>query len=290
MSAALLESLVSGSLERCAGRIEQRAGGVWSFALENGKRLPASAQIREGWAELRVPLTDRLDPDLPWSLLRANGTLRGPARFVRHDDRRVGLHAEVAVDNSELASVRIAGAYRSLRAAEAARQKEGLGSEGLGSEGLGTEGLGTAEPFAPWDRLSEEFGWKVTTRDGGQMGIELDAPGLMNQAFLEERGGEPLVAIELLRGTALSIPSQRAIGRFLLGLTGRLRLARGAVRSDPEAIRLEVAVPFGPPASTQELDLALEALSLACRLSSREVRALGQEPLARAYLAHQEGL
>lgn len=280
MTVGQLESLVSGSLERCAGRVERAASGIWSFALENGRRLPASALVREGWAELRVPLAEPIDRDLPWSLLQTNGTLSGIARFVRHDDRRMGLHAEVSIENSELASSRIAAAYRSLRSAEAIRMNE----MGARTEEKPEEGDPASEPA--WDRLAEECGWRLTRREDGQLGVELDAPGLMNQAFFELRRGDWLVSIELLRSAGLAPHSRRAIALFLLALTGRLRLARGAVRSDPESVRLEVALPSGPPATAPELDLALEALSLACRLGSREVRALGHEPLARTYLAH----
>ena len=108
----------------------------------------------------------------------------------------------------------------------------------------------------------------------------------MNQAFLEPRGGERVLSLELVRSTGLSPHCRRAIALFLLGLTGRIRMVRGALtRHEPEAVRLEVVLPQ-PALTAGELDLALEALSAACRLGSREVRALAQEPLARIYLAH----
>jgi hypothetical protein len=88
----------------------------------------------------------------------------------------------------------------------------------------------------------------------------------------------------VLRTGSLGQECRRAIARFALTLTSRLRLVRAALGTDEvEVLRFEVAL---PEASARRLDLALESLSLAARAGSREIRALSTEPIARTYLAH----
>jgi len=282
------EQVIGETLERWASKVKPAGPGRWSFDLVNGRRLPGLATWREDWLELRVPFPNRLTPELPWALLRENSALRGVARFVRHDERRIGLVGDVAIGGHELTASRIEAAGTSLLSAEAVGSGKASKSPGKAPPPFPPDPAADGDPG--WERIGEEGGWRVNKRDDGRYAVELDAPGLMNQAFLERRGGrgeEPVISLDLLRAAGLSPVSRRAIALFLLGLTGRLRSVRGAVtREEPEVVRLEVALPVAPAATAPELDLALEALSLACRLGSREVKALGQEPLARIYLAH----
>ena len=281
MTPMQLEGLVATELERAAGGIRPVGRGRWSFDLVNGRRLPGQAAWQEGWLELRIPLpfSEPSDPTLPWTLLEENRGLDGVARFVHRENRTV-LQAEMAISDPALVSPRLAAACESLRLADAVRNGKPRRKAQESTAPI------EAEPEPAWEQLGAERGWWLTRRDDHRLGVELDAPGLMNQAFLEERDSEHVVAIELLRSAALPLRCRRAVAVFLLSLTGRLRLVRATVgRQEPEAVRLEVVLPSAPWVTAVELDLSLEALSLACRLGSREVRALGQEPPARIYLA-----
>ncbi|HLB54906.1 MAG TPA: hypothetical protein VJK71_07355, partial [Gemmatimonadales bacterium] len=97
MTGAALERVVAGALERSTERVRPDQPGRWSFDLVNGRRLQGLASWQEDWLELRVPLPEPIGPELPWSLLRENGALRGVARFVRHDESRIGLQGDVAI-------------------------------------------------------------------------------------------------------------------------------------------------------------------------------------------------
>jgi hypothetical protein len=132
-------------------------------------------------------------------------------------------------------------------------------------------------------RSAAERGWPLERRDAARFTVELDAPGLLSQAGVERQGPELSVSIEVLRGAALTENSRRAAALFLLTLTAMLRLVRGAAVETPDpAVRIEARLPAVPTGT--ELDLALLALSLACRLCTRELRGLSDNLMARTYL------
>jgi len=226
--------------------------------------------VREGWIDLRVPLPVSPDPQFAWLLLDKNGTLAGSARFERYDEARMGIGVQVREDSPE---ERIEAALGGIREAERTLHGKPEGERGTGIPGGNTD----------WPSLAAECGWTLTRKDDGRIAAELDAIGVMNQGFLEARGERNILSLTVLRTASLSDVTREAIGRFALGLTARLNLVRAGLSGEPEALRFEVPLPCS--ASSTDLDLALEALSLAARLGGRECRALMDEPLARRYLA-----
>jgi len=227
--------------------------------------------VREGWLDFRVPLPPSDDPDFVWMLLERNGSLLGPARFERFDDERMGVGVQVRDDSSEQ---RIEAALSGIREAERSLH---------GKADCEPEPMSSV-PDIDWPALGAERGWTITRREDGRIGAELDAAGVMNQGFLEPRGNGVLLSLTVLRTSGLNRVTREAIGRFALGLTARLNLVRaGLSNRESEALRFEVPLPGS--LSAADLDLALEALSLAARMGGRECRALMDEPLARRYLA-----
>ncbi|MGQ0701891.1 MAG: hypothetical protein ACT4PM_02010 [Gemmatimonadales bacterium] len=286
------EAAIIHGLDHCAERVKPIGPCRWSFELVNGRRLPASASWEGEWLAIRAALRTGGDPDLPWTLLRENAALIGPARFAWPAAQGAAIHADVAVIEPEIATQRVAAACESVIAAAAVRAGKSPDRRAPSPErrvpSAEPPSRRATEPPVSWAALAEEHGWRLTRREEHRIGVELDAPGVVNQAFIEPRRAGPVVSIEVLRAGELPPRARRAIARFLLALTARTDLVRAGV-SDTEgepAVRLEAALPDEPPASGLELDLALHALSLACRLGMREVRALAHEPLAGTYLAH----
>ena len=228
--------------------------------------------VREGWIDLRVPLPVSSDPGFVWMLLEKNGVLTGPARFERYDAERMGIGVQVPVGGDHAA--RVHAAVEGIREAE--RALHGKADEAPEASPDGWE--------PDWPALAAEKGWTITRKEDGRIGAELDAVGVMNHGFLEARGGRSLLTLTVLRTAGLNELTCEAIGRFVLGLTARLNLVRAGLSSgESETLRFEAPLPT--TASAADLDLALEALSLAARLGGRECRALMDEPLARRYLA-----
>ena len=254
--------------------IETQRRNLWTFELGNGRRLPGVARLRDEWIELVLPLPDLVDAELPWRLLADNGRLRGPARFVRHDETRMGITADLPAAREDREPM-ITAALDSIQEAILVHHGDPVPEPAAG-HGIDPD----------WTALAAEHGWKVAPREDGRVGVELDAPGVMSQGFIEPAPAGPLVCLTLLRTATLEPVCRRAIAWFLLSLTSRLHLVRASIRpGESESLSLEVPLPAAA-VSARWLDLALEALSLAARSASREVRALSREPLARTYLAH----
>lgn len=269
-----LDPGVAGALERCGTRLVRRGPSEWSFDLGNGEPFPVRAQRQQGWLRLLASPRDSGEGEDPWCALCLNAALPGGVRLVRHPPP-VGLvlQADLLLEEPLVAqrlqalcgALHIAGMPECQEAGPAVASEADEGADAALAE------------------LARERGWQLELKDGNRFAAELDAPGMLSLASVERRDGGLCLWIEVLRSAALSEASRRAAGLFLLSLTAELRLVRGAASRDPApAIRLEAHLPAVPTAS--ELDLALAALSLACRLCSRELRGLTEEELARTYL------
>ncbi len=272
-----LERIIARTLEKGTDAVRSAGFNRWEFELRNGRRLGGHARWQEGWLHFLVPLPVAGDEEWPWTLVQRNGALRGLARYVRHPKLHSGIAAEVFLP-AAASEESITGALAAIR--EAVRGPHEKPPSPATPETRG----GDSDP--DWPALAAEHGWTLVARDEGRLAVELDAPGVMNQGFLELRDERAILSLALLRTAGLPPESRRAIALFLLSLTARLHGTRAALAGDEAGtVRLEVVLPDRARASALELDLALEALSLGARLASREVRALATETLAGSYLA-----
>ena len=273
-----LPQVVTETLARAAGRVS-KLRQEWSFNLGNGKALPVTASQEDHWLRLAAPVALERGTDQSWRALRLNASLPGALRIVRHP-RPLGLmlQGELSLEPESSVPERLETLCAGFRAAvpllhgkpDASRGKEAVEKED-----------GTGAALAD---LARENGWTLEPREGNRWAAELDAPGLLSQAWLERHRGGRSLWIEVLRAP-LSEASRNAAGLFLLTLTAALRQVRGSADDSPSpALRLEVRLPVTPTAV--ELDLALAALSLACRLGMRELKGLADAELAAAYLNH----
>jgi len=156
-------------------------------------------------------------------------------------------------------------------------------------DGAGEHDLG---PCA--DQLHErclQAGWPASRSRGGPLGVTLDVPNSSCVGRFEAVGGDAVrVRSEPCWRAADQPICRQAIDYLLLRASGVVRLAAAA--------RLPAApgLAAGPYAwqvrweslpEAVELNDALTALSLACRLTEHEVEALRDAALARQYLALQ---
>ncbi|MGB9620701.1 MAG: hypothetical protein ACPL7K_09835, partial [Armatimonadota bacterium] len=133
--------------------------------------------------------------------------------------------------------------------------------------------------------LCREAGWEAIERAGG-VSVPLDVPG---QAYfaLVRNGRRVLAEVPLLSLDGLSERSVVAVSVLLLTASWFVCVARPGIAVDADSVRkyARFEVAFDAVPSAEELDKALQALSVACRLCGREVRALQDADIADAYLA-----
>jgi len=256
---------------------------AWRFVMANGAKVNAEARLAREWLELRaaVPDPDDQDPARLWALLRQNARFDGSVRVVLGlDDDRLSARADVWTGDKPDLELRVAAAATALSSA---------------CHALATE-TGDDSPVSPRPKeshastrledLCREAGWAFTRRGGG-LEVPLDRARSSRQARVAVTSGESVHAVVDLADTAAdSSPSCTAIACVLLRVAAVVRLVKGVAlaQDDGRQTAALVAVSESPDAALG-VDRALSALATACRLVEREVQALGNEWLARRYLA-----
>jgi hypothetical protein len=143
------------------------------------------------------------------------------------------------------------------------------------------------EGRAPVDRLLEQSqatGWRHSRR-GERILVELDVADLGTQADLVLRDrGRLDVTVELARGEFVE-PVSGAISLLMLSASHAVHMVRAAVAGEGSELVWRWEVGWEQLPGVFEFTHGLAALSVACRLTVREARALEEEGLARQYLA-----
>ena len=266
-------------LAKCVPGLEPAGEMRWSFALANGRALPVTALIEEGWLALEAPLEEAAAGTPLFRLLEWNGQLDGPGKFVAVSGGALQLRAEIALDEAVDIAGRLHQSCAGFRAA--------LGrSHGESPAAHAVIGPGPIEAGGAQLRQAlGESGWAFTERAGGRLAVELEAREGFYQALVEQRGvGGVRLWVELARAQALSAASRQALGLLLLTAGGALRPARGAAEAGDGQMALRLEVDFATPPGAAELGHALAALSVGCRLCGEEVKLLEDESIAGRYL------
>jgi hypothetical protein len=240
--------------------------------------------VHTNWIDLTIPLSvpPASEPHA-WSLLRCNGHLAGsnrvavlPGRVIAH--LRADLHVGGAIGGSSVINTLSDG----LRQAE--RSWRTLGS---------TSDVPCASTEPVHQTEAERFvghcaeaGWRTVTRPSGEIVCPIDARGTTYTArFASVTSDSPHVLVDLVEAQALTPASREATALLLLTASAVVRSIKGlaAVRDGVEW--LSIATALDSLESPDAIDRALSALSVACTLVAPEALALGDEPLARSFLA-----
>jgi hypothetical protein len=258
--------------------VEPAEPAVWKLLASNGRDLAATARLAGGWLLLDAPLPPFGVEGAAagvWDLLRWNAALPGPVKLVLPPGPpAVRLRAELPVDVALDLPARVREVSAGLEAAAALL---------AGETPARPAGAAATVDLA---RLSEEAGWPFVARAGG-LAVGLDAGDGLHQAMVAEEAGAVRVTVALGTDGAAAPRCLEALGTLLLRASAAVRMARAAAggTNGTAAARFEVCF-AAAPVHPGELDHALAALSVACRMAGREARILAEnEVMAGRYLA-----
>lgn len=279
-------------LAKCAREVKQVGRTRWRFSLRNGEAITASARVEDVWLclEAKLPRGGQAnDARGAVVLLKANGRLRGGARFALKGDggkRAVVLRSDTPLEEGVGLEGRVREACGGFR--EAAARWVALGRGGEGGKtlaGVRSANAASCPGGGTLQRACRDAWWEFAERAGGRLAVGLEVPGHLYQAVVSEEDGAVRWAAELSSGEGVAPVSRGALGILLLRVCGVVRMARAVVSEAEEAFATRLEVVAGAPASAGFFNHALSALSVGCALCGREVEVLHHDEAARAYLA-----
>lgn len=257
----------------------------WQLSMANRKGV---ARIDDGWLVLEFPPPRGRAPS-PLRILERNAELSGNTKYVLLADDSVRLRAEVPIEE---AYVRGAAGIAAQAREAVADLASALGAstpsvtsmiDAPGDAG-GENGASSFDPKT----LCNEVDWPHSERSSGRLHVDLDVVGgAFYQAAVERNGGRIVQRVELVAEGDVATESLTglAIAALLLTVSGAVRMVRAVSweSGSGQTWGFEVQLPETTTVAT--FAHGLSALSVACGLCGREVRALAHDPaLARLYL------
>jgi hypothetical protein len=234
-----------------------------------------ATRIDDEWIVLAagLPRTCALSP---WQALLWNAELTGPVKLVLPPGaRNIEIRAELPVDEGADVDARLCEAQTAVRRVAVSLPQQ-CNNAAAGLDEAHAIDLGA---------VAEEGGWSFVQRSSGRIAVDLGVPDQFCQAIVEPRGGGCRARVVL---AAVASPSERArsaLAVLLLTVTASVRMVRaGASERDGETTAF-VEADVTAPASAWELQHALAALAVACRMGGREAKVLADDRLADLYLA-----
>jgi len=288
---------IAASLAKHAEQVEAAGPGRWSFQLDGGARLQGAACHDSGWLSMEARQIRRAERKQPPSerfsrMIRANAELDDGVKFVLGDGPgEVRLAAEMPLEADDDLDPgpwigRVCAGFR-----EGVRRLASRAAPGPSHEA--DDVADPAEPDHEADgelaALCQQAQWPFTQRASGQVVVPLDVPdelrGLLQASLAPGPAGVRRLRVELA-GAAPQTPVCRvAVEVLLLTACRTVRLARAI------GVRVRGGEGYGweavwePEGGPRNLDHALAALSVACRMTALEVGVLHEETFARRYLA-----
>lgn len=279
-------------LRKHAESVEPAGRQRWQFELNGGARVRGVAWQEKDWLLFQASLgrTRRLTARRLEQMLRDNGDLSGGAKFGLGEARsRVMLSAEIPWEADDEANLcgrvgQVCSGFRQAARrfadgkAPAAAQPE---ADEIADHESATE---QAADFDLAD-LCEQAGWPFARRASGQIAVELEVRDGFHQAFHSREGSTHRLRVELGRFGSDRRNCRKAVHALLLSASGVVRMARAAAAPADGGLEYRWEVLLGEEPNAWELRRALSALSVACRLTAREVQALEDESIARDFLS-----
>lgn len=262
----------------------ERVGDAWRCVLRDGVALAAEARVCDGWLILDAPapsdssaleaLPPRVAPirDRTWEAVSWNGILHGAAKLaLREAGEGLSLRAELPLDEEVDLMRRLAETWAGFMEGATVLRGEGFANH------LGVAGASIPPRALDLIALVREAGWPFHERTPRRLAVDLEVPGAVHQAIVEQRDDDGTVRIFVELETDGAHPSPlalRALATMLLEANAALRFVRAAaalVEGCPRA-RFECVLAEG--ATACEIGHALAALSVACASAAREIAIL----------------
>ncbi|MCX6538594.1 MAG: hypothetical protein NT151_06650 [Acidobacteria bacterium] len=278
------------------------------IAVRDEQRLDIAVDREYDWLVLSADLPDATRSRAPWDALQGTAASPGSAKLViAPAARTIGLRADVPAEDGidVVARTREAreGMNRLAAGADdgADRLRQGYGGPPKlyaraevpsysSTDSRAGESGRTAEadqaPEIDLGALAAEAGWAFVQRASGRLAIDLGVPGQFHQAIVEPRNaGGCRARVELARLGDAADDTRTAIAVLLLTLAYVVRFVRAGAEPRDGTTSVFVEADIEHAATAPELHHALSALSVACRMAGREVKALMDPDVAHTYLA-----
>jgi hypothetical protein len=269
-------------LDKCCGEVKPNGPWRWQCIVQNGTRLHLAAALEEGFLHLAyLPDTIRRSACTPERAMRGNCTLSGGVKLAL-DASSCGLQlrADIVVLEEEQLLHRFEWALNGFH------DGHGLLIHCDFRRGRMAAPAGCALA-ANLGELLHETSWQCTERGPNDFSADLGAESAP-PARIRMNENSLVLSVELVRSSAAAEVSRQALAVFLLTASSALRLARAyEIEADgQQSFGFQVNLPAAP--APEEIDHALAALSIACRVCAREASVLLDEAAARSYLAARD--
>lgn len=280
-----LVAAVTEALSDCDPIVKAADSKEWQLSIASRR---GTACIDDGWLVLEFPPPRGRTPSPP-QILGRNAGLRGNAKHVLLPDGSLRLRAEVPADEAldpEAAPLaqQVREAVAGLASAMGPPTSPASSTNGAPSDGGTKNGASSSDPGT----LCGETDWSYSERTSGRIYVDLDIPGgAFYQATIERDIERIVQRVELLaeRDAATDSLTGSAVAALLLSVSGVVRMARAVSWESDAGLSWGFEVQLPGTTTVGTFIHGLSALSVACGLCGREVRALAQDPaLARRYL------
>jgi hypothetical protein len=274
------EASLARAIRQSIYRHTHPARGRWGFEFVDGPSPGISGILDDDWflVESAWPSGASMSPE---DLLRAQEGLGGLNKFV---DPGHGLptcvQAEIPVGDGIPFVARLGETLSALFAAQGSAASIPQSRPPVIPESPEPSGQSALA------KILRETRWSHHERDDASIAVDLESNRGYRQARLVvSAGGDFSARVEMADWRSPSTCSRAAAARMLLCANHATRMARAAAREEEDRWRFRFEVRLGTPPSERELHHVLGTLSVACRQWTRELRALEEDSIARAYLA-----
>jgi hypothetical protein len=309
---------IAACLERHAASVRETSPHSWEFSFAGRK---GAARIEPDWLLLDIPF-DRsrsksaLSRERLERFLAVAAQLDGPAKFgFDPGAKQMHLQADLPLVLEDDPMERIDRAFLSMEQALQRIDEPNNAVSGNSDAAQPANDAELAERCVRWKQLCEETLWPIHPRGASKLAVSLDVPGSFCQAIAEAAGAGSVRIRHEAGNNELSDVSRKALAVFLLTASRVVRMARayavhevpgagsmvlggtaeavaglsspGTQHPAPSTRSIGWEILLGDPPAAFEIDRALSALSMACRMTTNELAVLAEDEVARRYLAVQ---
>jgi len=280
----LREKRLDGIFAASAKEARMTGRGSWAMVHSNGVKLRVSARLREDWLSFEAPLHGTRWESLasrPWELLRLNGRARGASGLALGSPGAPGpaLLAEIPIGEGVPLETRIPETLSSLLENARLRRRKAVRSRHAAAK--------NSPDTDSVQRLCREAGWTFEVRSNGCLAVQLDQSAAATHPAIVSGGknGSLRVRLPVLSWNEGPHAFLNAFGVLLLEVARSVCMVRAWAVTEEARTAIGFDVTIGADGTAEELDLALGAVSVACRECGEEAKLLRDPEVASKYLS-----